>query len=163
MAFNPISSTTNFSGPLNSNSVPLIEKLDVCVNYLASSDPKLVIKALNFLVARTADGFDGLSNVVQLTTDHCPRVIIALGELLDVINPMGKIPYRDLCEQDLDALLTNFSTPVLTFDLPTNAMDLEFKVRCYIIAVSAFLHVIIAIFSFLVNSLMTTQSSCPSS
>eukprot|EP01031_Cornospumella_fuschlensis_P031551 gene31551-38134_t len=127
MAYNPISSNTNYSGPLSSNSIPLIEKLDVCINYLASSDPRLVVKALNFLVARTADGFDGLSNVVQLTTEFCPRIIIALGELLDVVNPMGKIPYRDLNERDLESLLTNFSTPVLTFDLPSAAMNPEFK------------------------------------
>lgn len=111
---------------MSASTSSMLEKLDAAILYLKSTDVKVVAKGLNFLLAKSADGFEQTAYANIAAAETCPKLVIALGELLDVVNPLGRLVYENVPEASSSLLLSH--PAVLDGALPPAALSVEFKV-----------------------------------
>jgi hypothetical protein len=120
------------------NNSKLIEGINTAIQALDSTNISEVIRGLNFLLQKTYDAneISSSSNVIYL--EQFPKLLVALGNLLDVINPLGKLPFqRYLGNQERnyysfllgsnDAMLANNSMKEWSTELPGKEI-MEFNV-----------------------------------
>lgn len=112
-----------------------IETVTEVVDNLNSTDPKLVVKGLNILSKKTFELAD--SNAFLI--DNFPSLHLAIGSLLDVIDPAGLVAF----EKD-DNVNKTWNSP-----LPTD-YNMEFKV----IKPLTYLNLLLIIFITLVEPVM---------
>lgn len=119
-------------------SAKLIEGMNNALNSLESSNISEVIRGLNYILQKSfeANEISNTNNVIYI--EQFPRLLLALGTLLDVINPLGKIPFQKYLgneEQNYysfllgstDSMLANNPANEWKTDLP-GSNQIEFKV-----------------------------------
>jgi hypothetical protein len=120
------------------NNSKLIEGINTAIQSLDSTNISEVIRGLNFLLQKTYDAneISSSSNVIYL--EQFPKLLMALGNLLEVINPLGKLPFKKyLGNQERnyysfllgsnDAMLANNSMKEWSTELPGKEI-MEFNV-----------------------------------
>lgn len=102
--------------------------MDAAISWLSSSDPKVVSKGLNFLLAKSVDGFENSAHIAVVAAECCPKLIIALGDLMEVVNPLGTLLYKP-SSVDEDYFSIMLSSPKFDEEMPPSVYSTEFKVR----------------------------------
>lgn len=110
---------------------PLDELLEVIQN-LSSNDVSVVIKALNALLMKTSDNVQD-----NLQIETCPNLLVALADLLDIINPVGCLLFTGKLYDSIESFVS--STDFMESKLLSRGnlkfqVSIEFYVILYITA-----------------------------
>jgi hypothetical protein len=74
-----------------------VEEINLATARIESQDPGVVVQGLNVLTRKSFDALE--ANNVQF--EHFPQLLISLGSVLDVINPLKDVAY---CSGDLGSI-----------------------------------------------------------
>jgi hypothetical protein len=66
-----------------------VEEINLATARIESQDPGVVVQGLNVLTRKSFDALE--ANNVQF--EHFPQLLISLGSVLDVINPLKDVAY----------------------------------------------------------------------
>lgn len=70
--------------------------METAISSLDSPNITVVVKGLNFLLQRSNDGNGSDANNTTPLLENYPSLLIALSNLLDIINPLGKLLFPEV-------------------------------------------------------------------
>ncbi len=77
-----------------SNTSTKIENIHQAINLLDKTNINEVIRGLNYILQKSYEANEITSNTTVIYVEQYPHLLTKLGNLLDVVNPSGKLPFE---------------------------------------------------------------------
>lgn len=84
--------TSNAASAVNTK----VENIDHAIYLIDSSNINEVIRGLNYLLQKSYEANEISSSNNAVFIEHYPHLLPALGNLLDLVNPSGKLPFQNI-------------------------------------------------------------------